>query len=105
MFGCLALPLVENERRATRGSSWNMSLYDYAVDNVMSISCFVVGAITIPQSANSIGGMPSFAIMKKEEEVLTPSAVPMFLRAARMTSVLVATDPATMPSHFFWLRF
>ena len=103
MMGSEALPLVEQLRKATRGClsrSWRQVL---AVARAMSTTPSASGLMLTPQSAkrrvfSPLGAGVFKSMMKQEEALLMPGAVPMQWKALRSMSAVEAMEPATMAS-------
>jgi len=104
---CLALPKVENESKATFGSSPIIALRVIAVLIVMSASCSELGLGTTAQSANkkilSSPRKSETGKIKALETVLNPGITPITCNAALKTSAVLFTAPATIPSTCFSL--
>ena len=94
---CCALPLLENDKNATRGCSSRSRRCDCAVCKAMSASSSALGSGTTPQSAKLIASPPRI-IAKRLEQMREGGESPTPQSPARMTSPVVCTLPATQAS-------
>src|SRR5512143_432762 len=97
--GCSALPLVENDSRATRGSCLSRLRAWFAEARAMSARASAVGSGTTAQSAKTnCRSLSGETIRKKLEMVRMPALRGTIFSPVRMTSAVVERFPATPTS-------
>jgi len=100
---CRALPRVENESIATRGSTPRSARPERAEETAISASSLVVGSGLTAASAKMKIPFSHYwqfgtTMMKKLDGAVMPSAYPTVRLAAFMTAAVMLRQPPTIPS-------